>query len=54
MIARLCGVPLIETQLRTGAQRRAFLSDSEHKHVFHFTPTHGSWLNQKGIHRLWR
>jgi transposase len=32
--------------LRTGVQRRAFLSDPEHKHVFHFTPTHGSWLNQ--------
>jgi transposase len=32
--------------LRTGRQRRAFLSDPSHQHVFHFTPLHGSWLNQ--------
>jgi hypothetical protein len=31
--------------LWTGAQRRAFLSDPEPKPVFHFTPTHGSWLH---------
>jgi putative transposase len=33
-------------QLKTGVQRRAFLTDPSHKHVFHFTPKHGSWLNQ--------
>jgi len=22
------------------------LTDTSHKHVFHFTPKHGSWLNQ--------
>src|SRR5262249_38609879 len=32
--------------LRTGAQRRAFLGDPRHKHVVHYTPKHGSWLNQ--------
>ena len=28
------------------AQRRAFLSRPSHKHVFHYVPRHGSWLNQ--------
>jgi transposase len=32
--------------LRTGAARRAFLTDPNHKHVVHFTPKHGSWMNQ--------
>ena len=32
--------------LRTGTQRRAFLTDPLHKHVVHFTPKHGSWMNQ--------
>ena len=32
--------------LQRGVQRRAFLSDPTHQHVFHFTPKHGSWLNQ--------
>jgi DDE superfamily endonuclease len=46
VMAELCCVPIIEAELRTGQQRRAFLTDPTHKHVFHFTPTHGSWLNQ--------
>lgn len=45
-IATLCAVPFEPQQLQTGVQRRAFLTDPTHKHVFHFTPTHGSWLNQ--------
>ena len=45
-VAALSDVPFEPTQLRTGTQRRAFLSDPTHRHVFHFTPTHGSWLNQ--------
>jgi hypothetical protein len=45
-IAAWNDVPFIPRQLRTGAQRRAFLTDPTHKHVFHFTPKHGSWLNQ--------
>jgi hypothetical protein len=45
-IARLSGVRFEPKKLRTGAERRAFLTDREHKHVIHFTPKHGSWLNQ--------
>jgi hypothetical protein len=32
--------------LDTAKARREWLSDPTHKHVFHFTPVHGSWLNQ--------
>jgi transposase len=46
LVAQWCGVPFVAKALRQGAQRRAFLSDPTHKHVFHFTPKHGSWLNQ--------
>ncbi len=45
-VAALSDVVFEPRQLRTGAQRRAFLTDPAHKHVFHFTPKHGSWLNQ--------
>ena len=46
LVAQWCGVPFVAKALRRGAQRRAFLGDPTHKHVFHFTPKHGSWLNQ--------
>jgi transposase len=46
LVAGWCGIPLVERELRTGRQRRAFLRDPRHEHVFHFTPIHGSWLNQ--------
>jgi len=35
-----------ERRLRTGAQRRAFLTDPTEPYRLVFTPTHGSWLNQ--------
>jgi transposase len=46
LFARLSGVPFEPKKLKIGAQRRAFLTDPEHKHVIHFTPKHGSWMNQ--------
>ena len=46
LVARWCKVPFEPRQLQKGPQRRAFLSDPSHRHVFHFTPKHGSWLNQ--------
>lgn len=46
VVAYLCGLPLRPKEWKTQEQRRAWLSDPSHKHVFHFTPVHGSWLNQ--------
>ena len=46
LVATWCGIKVSEKELKTGAQRKAFLSAADHDHMFHFTPTHGSWLNQ--------
>lgn len=46
LMAEWCDVPFEPKKLKRGADRRAFLTNPSHKHVFHFTPKHGSWLNQ--------
>jgi hypothetical protein len=46
VLAILNDLPFCPRSLRTGAQRRAFLTDPEHAYRFVFTPKHGSWLNQ--------
>lgn len=46
LVAEWCGVPFQPKQLRTGKQRRVFLTDPTHRLRFHYVPKHGSWLNQ--------
>ena len=46
VLAALDGRTFEPRRLRTGAERKAFLADPDHRYRFVFTPTHGSWLNQ--------
>jgi hypothetical protein len=46
LVARWGKMPFAPEKRKKGVQRRTFLSDPRHRHVFHFTPKHGSWLHQ--------
>lgn len=46
ILAAMNGRPFLPRALRTGQQRRAFLTDPDYPYRLVFTPTHGSWLNQ--------
>jgi hypothetical protein len=46
VVAYLNGRPFRPRELKAQEQRRAFLSEPGYRHVFHYTPVHGSWLNQ--------
>ena len=44
IVAKLSRRPL--PSIETGAERKMFLTSSDKRIVFHFTPSHASWLNQ--------
>lgn len=45
-VAQLCGLPIPEdSEIKTGRQRRAWLTRPDKPIVFVFTPKHASWLN---------
>lgn len=45
-VATLCGIDVSEEELKTKEQRIEFLEREGKRVVFHFLPTHASWLNQ--------
>jgi hypothetical protein len=46
LMANLNRVPFEPKNLQDQPQRRLFLSNPDHRYVFHYVPLHGSWLNQ--------
>jgi hypothetical protein len=46
VLAAVNGRPFCLRSLKTGQQRRAFLTDPDYPYRLVFTPKHGSWLNQ--------
>jgi transposase len=46
VVAELSGMPYEPERHKVGEDRRRFLMDVDKRVVVHFTPKHGSWLNQ--------
>jgi hypothetical protein len=46
VLAGLNGLAFEPRRLQTGIERKAFVTDPDHRYRFVFTPKHGSWLNQ--------
>ena len=46
VVARLSGLPFRPRRVEDAGAAAGVPERPEHKHVFHFTPMHGSWLNQ--------
>lgn len=46
LVAKICGINVDEKCLKTKQQRVEFLKQEDKKIIFHFLPTHASWLNQ--------
>ncbi len=45
-VAKLCGIYVAVEELKTKNERIKFLESKDKKIIFHFLPTHASWLNQ--------
>jgi len=46
LVAKFCSIKISKTKLKTKKQRVEFLKSKNKWIVFHFLPTHASWLNQ--------
>jgi transposase len=46
LVAKLCEIKIDLADLKTKQQRVEFLKQKNKKIIFHFLPTHASWLNQ--------
>ena len=46
LVAKWCGIEIDEKDLNTKQKRVEFLKQKNKKIIFHFLPTHASWLNQ--------
>ena len=46
LVAKFCNIGISKAKLKTKKQRVEFLKSKNKWIIFHFLPTHASWLNQ--------